>query len=46
MALIYTKKQNIMYKDRDMTYGELVGLFDKLIGLGVLREDDIVMRFV
>ena len=40
------KKQNIMHKDRDMTYGELVGLLDRLIGLGVLREDDIVMRFI
>ena len=29
-----------------MTYGELVGLFDRLIGLGVLREDDVVMRFI
>lgn len=35
-----------MYEDRDMTYGELVGLLDRLIGLGVLREDDIVMRFI
>ena len=35
-----------MYEDRDMTYGELVGLLDRLISLGVLREDDIVMRFV
>lgn len=29
-----------------MTYGELVGLFDRLIDLGVLREDDVVMWFV
>ena len=33
-------------EDRDMTYGELVGLFDRLIDLGVLREDDVVMRFI
>ena len=33
-------------EDRDMTYGELVGLFDRLIDLGVLREDDVVMWFV
>ena len=33
-------------EDRDMTYGELVGLFDKLIDLGVLHEDDVMMRFV
>ena len=33
-------------EDRDMTYSELVGLFDRLIDLGVLREDDVVMRFV
>lgn len=33
-------------EDRDMTYSELVGLFDKLIDLGVLHEDDVVMRFV
>ena len=33
-------------KDRDMTYSELVGLFDRLIDLGVLYEDDVVMRFV
>ena len=35
-----------MYEDRDMTYGELVGLLGRLIGLGVLREDDVVMRFI
>lgn len=35
-----------MYEDRDMTYGELVGLLDRLIVLGVLHEDDVVMRFV
>lgn len=29
-----------------MTYGELVGLFNRLIDLGVLCEDDVVMRFV
>lgn len=40
------KKQNIMLEDRDMTYSELVGLFDRLIDLGVLREDDVMMRFV
>ena len=33
-------------EDRDMTYGELVGLFNRLIDLGVLCEDDVVMRFV
>ena len=33
-------------EDRDMTYGELIGLFNKLIDLDVLREDDVVMRFV
>lgn len=35
-----------MAEDRDMTYSELVGLFDRLISLGVLHEDDVVMRFV
>ena len=35
-----------MYKDRDMTYGELVGLIDRLICLGVLDEDDVLMRFI
>ena len=33
-------------EDRDMTYSELVGLFDKLIDLDVLHEDDVVMRFI
>ena len=33
-------------EDRDMTYCELVGLFDRLIDLGVLREDDLIMGFV
>lgn len=33
-------------EDRDMTYGELVGLFDRLIDFGVLHEDDVVMKFV
>lgn len=33
-------------EDRDMTYGEFVGILDRLINLGVLHEDDIVMRFV
>lgn len=33
-------------EDRDMTYGEFVGLLDRLISLGVLREDDVVMRFI
>jgi len=33
-------------EDRDMTYGEFLGLLDRLISLGVLKEDDIVMRFI
>ena len=33
-------------EDRDMTYGEFVGLLGRLVGLGVLREDDVVMRFI
>ena len=32
-------------EDRDMTYGELVGLFDKLIDHSVLQQDDDEMRF-
>lgn len=39
-------KQNIMHKDRDMTYGELTGLLERLMRLGVLLEDDVVMRFI
>ena len=35
-----------MYEDRDMTYGELVDLIDRLICLGVLDEDDVLMRFI
>ena len=38
--------RKLIMEDRDMTYSELVGLFDKLIDLGVLHEDDVVMRFV
>lgn len=33
-------------ESRDMTYGELIGLMERLVGLGVLREDDVVMRFI
>lgn len=44
MALINWK--TIMHEDRDMTYGELVGLFGRLVELGALREYDVVMRFV
>ena len=33
-------------EDKDMTYGELVGLFGRLVELGALREDDVVMRFI
>lgn len=29
-----------------MTYGELLGLFERLMSLGVLEEDDVVMRFI
>jgi hypothetical protein len=35
-----------MHKDRDMTYGELTGLLEHLMRLGVLLEDDVVMRFI
>jgi hypothetical protein len=35
-----------MYKDRDMTYGELTGLIERLIGFGVLLENDVMMRFI
>lgn len=33
-------------EDRDMTYGEFLGLLKRLMLLGVLKEDDVVMRFV
>lgn len=33
-------------EDRDMTYGEFLGLLERLMLLGVLKEDDVVMRFV
>ena len=32
-------------EDRDMTYGELIGLFDRLMLLGILKDDDVVMQF-
>lgn len=32
-------------EDRDMTYGELIGLFDRLMLLGILKGDDVVMQF-
>ena len=38
--------RKLIMEDRDMTYSELVGLFGRLIDLGVLHEDDVVMRFV
>lgn len=33
-------------EDRDMTYGELIGLFDRLMLLGTLKDDDVVMQFI
>jgi len=33
-------------EDRDMTYGELIGLFDRLMLLGILKDDDVVMQFI
>ena len=35
-----------MLKDIDMTYNELVGLIERLINLGVLQENDVMMRFI
>lgn len=35
-----------MLKDIDMTYNELVGLIERLISLGVLQENDVMMRFI
>ena len=32
-------------EDRDMTYGELICLFDRLMLLGILKDDDVVMQF-
>lgn len=35
-----------MEEDRDMTYGEFVGLVEKLVGMEVLSYDDVFMWFI